>query len=148
MENRNNDRYPPDWLVLLLLAIGIWGLLLCLEWAGAAGMGWKVALSGGLWVPALILALYLIVNALMLLADKIVRLCRLRRRRKAVDSQIRTHAQAFGVWDRPEYMGGRGLELSAWEHYKIRRRPGETDASLRLRCRHEKSKQQERSTKE
>lgn len=35
---------------------------------------------------------------------------------------------------KPEPLGGRALDMKAWEDFKIVRKPGETDAGLRRRC--------------
>ena len=43
--------------------------------------------------------------------------------------------KAAGLWEkRPTPLGGRALELKAWEDFKIQRKPGETDEELRSRC--------------
>lgn len=56
------------------------------------------------------------------------------RHRKAVDARIIRQAKAADVWDKtPIVLGGRALELKAWQGYKIKREPGETDAQLRGR---------------
>lgn len=40
-----------------------------------------------------------------------------------------------GAWDkRPMPLGGRALELKAWEDFNIKRKQGETDTELRRRC--------------
>lgn len=49
------------------------------------------------------------------------------------DRRIIRQAKAAGVWDDPHIIGGRALELKAWQQYRLKRRPGETDACLRLR---------------
>ena len=54
------------------------------------------------------------------------------RRRKA-DRRIIREAKAMGIWDRPHVLGGRALELKAWEDFKIRRLPNESDVLLRYR---------------
>ena len=54
--------------------------------------------------------------------------------RKKVDRRVIRQAKAAGVWDKPQYLGGRALELRAWEDFKIKRLPGETDTALRRRC--------------
>lgn len=59
---------------------------------------------------------------------------RWRRRRKA-DRRIIAQAKGAGVWDKkPIVLGGRALELLAWQNYNIKRKPGETDKELRRRC--------------
>jgi hypothetical protein len=58
-------------------------------------------------------------------------LAKLRKHKR--DQRIIRQAKAAGVWDKPEALGGRALELKAWQDYKIKRKRGETDACLRLR---------------
>lgn len=63
----------------------------------------------------------------------IVRLKRWYRRHKT-DRRIIRQAKALDVWDKkPIVLGGRALELKAWQDFKLKREPGETDAKLRLR---------------
>lgn len=58
-----------------------------------------------------------------------------RRHRRKVDARIIKQAKELGVWDyTPIVLGGRALELKAWEAFKIKRKPGETDAEMRCRC--------------
>lgn len=57
---------------------------------------------------------------------------KLRKRKR--DRRIIRQTKATGVWDKPEVLGGRALELKAWQDFKIKRKPGETDACLRIRC--------------
>ena len=56
------------------------------------------------------------------------------RRRRAVDRRVIAQAKAAGVWDKPQCLGGRALELKAWKLYRIKREPGEPDFYLRRRC--------------
>lgn len=57
------------------------------------------------------------------------------RRRRLVDRRIVEQSKALGVWDKnPIVLGGRALEIKAWERFKIKRKPGETDKDLRRRC--------------
>lgn len=66
--------------------------------------------------------------------DIIARIAGWRHRRKA-DARIIAQAKGAGVWDKkPLVLGGRALELKAWEDFKIKREPGEPDAHLRRRC--------------
>ena len=58
-------------------------------------------------------------------------------RRRKRDRRIIRQAKAVGVWDKPQALGGRALELKAWQDFKIKRKPGETDACLRRRCMNE-----------
>ena len=54
-------------------------------------------------------------------------------RKRKRDRRIIRQAKAAGAWDKPDVLGGRALELRAWQQYGIKRKPGETDACLRLR---------------
>ena len=60
-------------------------------------------------------------------------------RRRKRDRRIIEQAKAEGVWDNPLCLGGRALELKAWQDFKIKREPGETDIHLRFRYRLEQS---------
>ena len=53
---------------------------------------------------------------------------------RKVNRRIKRQAKAMGVWDKPQSLGGRMLELYAWGHFQIERKDGETDAQLRRRC--------------
>ena len=57
---------------------------------------------------------------------------RIRKNRR--DRRIIRQAKAVGVWEKPRCLGGRALELKAWEEFRIKRKPGETDRELRRRC--------------
>ena len=70
---------------------------------------------------------------ILAVSDIIARIERWYHRRKA-DARIIEQAKAVGVWDKkPLVLGGRALELKAWQDYKIKRKPGESDAHLRFR---------------
>jgi len=58
-------------------------------------------------------------------------------RRRKRDREIIALAKEWGVWDKPQCLGGRALELKAWKDFKIKREPGESDVSLRHRCKEE-----------
>ena len=56
-------------------------------------------------------------------------------RRRELDRRIKRQAVALGIWDKkPIVLGGRALELKAWDEYRIKRRAEESDPHLRLRC--------------
>lgn len=55
-------------------------------------------------------------------------------RKRKRDRRVIRQAKEAGVWGKPDVLGGRALELRAWQDYKIKRKPGETDACLRIRC--------------
>lgn len=81
-------------------------------------------------ILCLIMAVY---GTGMMVLDIIARIARWRHRRKA-DARIIAQAKGAGVWDKkPIVLGGRALELRAWQDYQIKREPGEPDAHLRRR---------------
>lgn len=119
------------WVLQSTLSGVLWLLLLGLKAAGAVRMSWPAAVLGIIWIPWLALALFAAAGSALVAA---ARLKHWYRRRK-VDHRIIRQAKAAGVWNkRPTPLGGRALELKAWEDFKIRRSPGETDAQLRRRC--------------
>lgn len=89
----------------------------------------------GVYKLTLILSFCLVIyGTAMMVLDIIARIARWRHRRKA-DARIVAQAKAAEVWDKkPIVLGGRALELKAWEDFKIKREPGEPDAHLRRRC--------------
>lgn len=81
-------------------------------------------------IICLMLSVY---GAVMMGIDIIEKIARWRRRRK-IDARIIRQAKGAGVWDKkPIVLGGRALELKAWQDFKIKREPGEPDAHLRRR---------------
>lgn len=118
------------WVLWCALSGVLWLLLLGLKAAGAVRMSWPTAALGIIWIPWLTMALFAAAGSVLVTA---ARLKRWYRRRK-VDRRIIRQAKAAGVWNkRPTPLGGRALELKAWE-YGLERLPGETDAELRRRC--------------
>lgn len=98
------DVLPPEWSLFPRLVV----------WFGV--VMWGVGLLGSLYLMA-----YTAVSRWY--------------RHKVVDDRIIRQAKAAGVWDKtPTVLGGRALDLKAWEAYKIERRFGESDKSLRVRC--------------
>ena len=128
---KRNRNYTAVWVLWCALSGVLWLLLLGLKAAGAVRMSWPAAVLGIIWISWLTLALFAAAGSVLVTA---ARLKRWHRRRK-VDRRIIRQAKAAGVWNkRPTPLGGRALELKAWEDFKIRRLPGETDAELRRRC--------------
>ena len=77
-----------------------------------------------------LLAIYCTIVTVLDIIERIAR----RRHRRKVDARIIAQAKGAGVWDKkPIVLGGRALELKAWEDFKIKREPGEPDAHLRRR---------------
>lgn len=131
MNARKNRNYAAMWVLWSALSGVLWLLLLGLKAAGAVRMSWPAAVLGIVWIPWLALTLFAAAGSVLVAT---VRLKRWHRRRK-VERRIIRQAKAAGVWNkRPTSLGGRALELKAWEQFKIRRLPGETDAELRRRC--------------
>lgn len=131
MEERKDNRYMAVWICCEFVAFVLWVILITLKTAGAVRMSWPLVLSGIVWLSWIV---FLLVPALVALVRQAAKLKRWYRRRK-VDRRIIRQAKAIGAWDkRPTPLGGRALELKAWEDFKIKRWPGETDAQLRRRC--------------
>lgn len=133
MKNGNKDHILDKLLsVWLLLAAFAWIGLIASKLAGLLPhMSWIGVILGALWLPVVVLIFSLAIAGLLVLAAHIKRQIR----RKKTDCRIIRQAKALGAWDkRPTPLGGRALELKAWEDFKIRRQQGETDAELRRRC--------------
>ena len=78
-------------------------------------------------------SLFTLTTLAVLIVRIIIRLKLWHRRRKN-DARIIAQAKGAGVWDKkPIVLGGRALELKAWQDFKIKREPGEPDAHLRRR---------------
>ena len=90
--------------------------------------------TSGLLLVVIIMGVLLALVELIAYGVKVLVLGSLAMRRKRKrDRRIIMQATAAGAWDRLDVLGGRALELKAWQDYKIKRKPGETDACLRLR---------------
>lgn len=84
---------------------------------------------------SMILCFILAVYGVVIMFFDIIARIKLWRHRKAADARIIQQAKGAGVWDKePIVLGGRALELKAWQDFKIKREPGEPDAHLRRRC--------------
>ena len=128
---KRNRNYAAAWVLWSALSGVLWLLLLGLKAAGTVNMSWPAAVLGIVWIPWLTMALFAAAGSVLVTAARLKRWYR----RKKVDRRIIRQAKAAGVWNkRPTPLGGRALELKAWEDFKIRRLPGETDAELRRRC--------------
>ena len=131
MEGRNKEKHNSAGLLFATLPGVLWLLLIILKALNMVSMGWIPVLLGIVWIPVLAVMIY---AALVFLLTKAARFKRWYRRRK-VDKRIIRQAKAAGVWNkRPTPLGGRALELKAWEDFRIKRLPGETDYQLRNRC--------------
>ena len=124
------DLLPAD----VLSALFIWGMLIVARASGSLMWPWWIVLTCGceLLLAAFFanVLLCVIIAPLLYLKDYIKR----RNRRRKTDKRIIRQAKAAGVWDKPYILGGRALELKAWEDFRIKRRAGETDVELRRRC--------------
>lgn len=131
MEERKDYRYIAAAILGAIAGFVLWVILFCLKAAGVVTMHWALVLSGLAWLTWILYACTALVAAIV---HQIVKVKRWRRRRKT-DRRIIAQAKGAGVWDKlPIVLGGRALELKAWQDYKIKREPGETDAHLRRRC--------------
>lgn len=150
MENRQRNRQERTDEAIKALSIcawfvwGGWAILVAMKYFKLVGMSWTAVVLGGIWIPAIFLALAALAFGSILLA---VRIKRWSRERK-VTRRIKEQAKALGIWDKPQALGGKGLTLSAWENYGIRRKRGETDLQLRMRCMAKAEKTPTKSPKE
>ena len=131
-EGNNNNGYMSVWLLFALLGGFLWLLLIVLKVTGVVSLHWILVLTGGFWIPFLLLTIATALAAVLIVAAKAKRW----HRRRKVDRRIIRQAKAAGIWT-PEAAGGRALELLAKE-YGLHREPGETDKDLRIRIKKEK----------
>jgi uncharacterized protein (DUF58 family) len=107
-----------------------YAILVSFKILGIIKLDWLTVALGILWIPLLLLIIGAVLALVVILAARIKRELRMRK----VARRIIRQAKATGVWDNPNALGGKALELKAKE-YKIKREPGETDAELRRRIR-------------
>ena len=98
-------------------------ILIVLRGAGLINMHWALVLSSIVWLSW---GLFL----LTILLELIARWCR----RRKVDRRVIRQAKAAGVWNNPKALGGRALELYARKKHRLKRKLGESDKGLRVRC--------------
>jgi|GEM_PF-3761530 len=77
--------------------------------------------------------IWLILNTFLLLARAAEAIGKAYRRFKT-DRRIMRQAKAAGIWENPQMLGGRALELYAKKKHGIKRKPGQTDRNLRCYC--------------
>lgn len=125
----------------LAICAVLWVLLISLKGLGISAMSWPTVLLGFLWIPGLWCILTALLGGIFIAVTcmctgALATLGKLKRwnRKRKIDRRTIETAKAIGVWDKPQWLGGRALELKAWKEYKIKREPGETDAELRRRC--------------
>lgn len=126
-EGNNNNGYMSVWLLFAVLGGFLWLLLIVLKVTGMVSLHWILVLTGGFWIPFLLLAIAAALAAVLIVAAKAKRW----HRRRKVDRRIIRQAKAAEAWT-PEVAGGRALELLAKE-CGLHREPGETDKELRTR---------------
>lgn len=115
-------------IIDIFAALCLWWLLVCFKAAGAVDMHWALVLSS-------LVSISWVLHILTVPPVWLFVCIRRRLRRKKNDRRIIRQAKATGAWDKnPTPLGGRALELKAWEDFKLKRRPGESDVSLRCRC--------------
>ena len=129
MEERKDRNRVSAAFFYIFLCFGIWVTLIILKATGQLDIEWITVLIFCLLTP-----LFCIVGVYVILAIcyPIAKLKRWHRRRKT-DALIIRQAKAAGVWEKPQALGGRALELYAKRH-GIKREPLETDRELRRRC--------------
>lgn len=134
MEKRTNNDYIGVWVCALILAAILWLALIAAKATGSIGISWAAALLGCIWIPGIMLAFGVYVIIVPMLALRIKKKIQRKMRKKKQDDRIRKMTIELGIWDKPEVLGGKALTLMAWERFRIKREPGETDAQLRSRC--------------
>ena len=80
------------------------------------------------------IALSVVWVAIVWIIASILAKMNLQYRRRKVYRRIKKQMKAAGTWNAPQALGGRALEILAWERCGLRRQPGETDKNLRNRC--------------
>ena len=136
MESRETkkSKQSTKWTIRAILSVAIWLSLIILKERGALEMSWTAVLLSIVWVPALTYLVASVLAFILVEALELAENIKRRRRKRKENRRIIDQARAFGVWDKPQSLGGKALELSAWEHHKIKRKRGESDADLRRRC--------------
>lgn len=130
MERKTENNLTLALIIDVCVALWLWLLLIVCKITGDVDMHWAIVLSGIVWITWLLMVLTCMI---ILLARLYGRMQRWRRRRK-VERRIIAQAKAVGAWEKPMNLGGRALELKAWQDFKIKRFENERDAQLRHRC--------------
>ena len=145
MESRDKKEFSTKGKIIVALVVVNWLLLIVAKATGEISMSWPLVWLSILWIPYFVFCVTLVIMIMVIAALSVKDRVRDKLRARDVNARIRAHAMAYGIWDRPEALGGKALELSAWEHYKIKRKRGETDKELRCRCMIAKADAEERS---
>lgn len=130
MDKRTDSGCLPVLMLDIAVALILWVALIILKAAGVVGMHWALVLSGLVWISW---GLFAITALLALILRQIAKLKR-RHRLRGIDRRIVKQAKAAGVWDKPQALGGRALDIYAWEMCGLLRQTGEKDKELRSRC--------------
>ena len=131
MEEDKKYRAAPA--AYIYVALALWVLLIALKGAGVVDLHWAVVLSGIVWISWGLLVVIAVVAGIYFAVRYVCHLLKRLRRCRKRDRRIIRQAKALGVWEMPNTLGGRALELKARKEYRIKREPGETDAELRAR---------------
>ena len=128
---KNDNTYNVWQVFCMAAALGLWLALIAMKAAGMVDMHWALVLSGIVWI-SWGLIIFAVVGASIAYA-----LYLLGRwyRCKRIERRIIRQCKAVGVWDVPQVLCGRALDLKMWKDYKIKREPDETDEELRTRWR-------------
>lgn len=111
---RENKSYLIVWFTIAAISGLLWLTLIGLKYFGLVSVGWITVLLGVWWIPLSLLAIGLTAGLTLIAFGR-------------VRSQI-------GRTKRPKPLAGKALDHAAWNDYKIKRKPGETDEQLRRRC--------------
>lgn len=118
------------WCMFGALSVLLWLILIAAEATGAMSIGWTAVTLGVVWIPAVMLLVGGCEVLFLLLALRIKR--KIREWKNA--RRIRAQAIHMGIWNVPQALGGKALDMCARENYGIKRKSGETDMELRRRC--------------
>lgn len=130
MEERNECGCLSVLAFEAMLSLVMWVVLIILKAFNAIYMHWALVLSGILWISWALFLLTAIVAGAVTLATRI----KAEYRQRKIDRRVRTKMDQLGLWAMPQVLGGRALDIYAWDQLRIKRKPGEGDADLRHRC--------------
>ena len=144
--NKDNQRseYCAVWIMCAVVAGILWLILIAAKASGAVGMSWAAVRLGCIWIPAIELAVLAYLYYVPKWVERMSRTPLQAIRSRQVMRRIRAQAKACGVWDYPPALGGTALTMSAKENFGIRRRRGESDRELRMRCMMKRARQNKR----
>lgn len=138
MNEGKDTRIIAVFFLSVCASVMLWPPLIALKVAGITDMHWALVLTGFIWIAWAVMAIFALVAACKY---GVKALKRWHRRRKN-DRRIIRQAKAAGVWNNPTALGGRALELYAWKTHRLKRKPGESNKGLRLRCEAERIKKE------